>query len=84
MGATVKNLILRFYIETGLITLVAITIGLIIAIVLIPVFNSFMGDALEIASIFSMKIIVTLVVIWLVTTLISGSYPRIIFIPFFA
>lgn len=77
MGATVKNLILRFYIETGLITFVAITIGLIIAIILIPIFNSFMGDALEITSIFSMKIMVTLVAIWLVTTLISGSYPAL-------
>ncbi|WP_452598556.1 ABC transporter permease [Pontimicrobium sp. MEBiC01747] len=75
MGATVKNLILRFYIETGLITLVAIIIGLIIAIILIPISNNFMGNVLTIKDIFSPHILIALVIIWGVTTLISGSYP---------
>ena len=77
MGASVKNLIFRFYIETGLITAIAMVIGIILSIILMPIFGAITGIKLEATSIFSIEIITSLFIIWLLTTLIAGSYPAL-------
>lgn len=77
LGASVKDVILRFYIETGLITAIAMILGGLFAVVALPVFNDIAGKELDISSLFSLKIIGFLLLIWLVTSLVSGSYPAL-------
>ncbi len=77
LGASVKDIIVRFYIETGLITAIAMVLGGLFAVLSLPVFNDIAGIELSIASLFSVKILVFLLAIWLVTSLVSGSYPAL-------
>ena len=77
LGASVKQVIFRFYIETGLITAIAMLLGALIAMLALPMFNRIAGKQLEISSLFSLKIIGFLLLVWLLTTLISGSYPAL-------
>ncbi|WP_299118911.1 ABC transporter permease [uncultured Winogradskyella sp.] len=77
LGASVKNVVFRFYIETGLITAIAMILGGLFTIVALPVFNEVAGKQLDISALFSVKILGFLLLIWLVTTFISGSYPAL-------
>lgn len=77
LGASKKNLVSRFYIETGLLTLISIGIGVMLAILAIPLFNRIMGQSLDISLLLTMEFGVALMAVWLVTTLISGFYPAL-------
>ncbi|WP_178983778.1 ABC transporter permease [Winogradskyella helgolandensis] len=77
LGASVRDIVVRFYIETGLITAIAMVLGGVLAVVALPMFNDIAGKELDISSLFSIEIIVFLVLIWFVTSLISGSYPAL-------
>ena len=77
LGASIKQVIVRFYVETGLITAIAMIIGGFFTIIALPVFGKMAGKELYISDLFSFKIIGFLVLIWLVTTLVSGSYPAL-------
>ncbi|WP_400077344.1 ABC transporter permease [Winogradskyella sp. R77965] len=77
LGASIKHLVTRFYIETGLITAIAMILGGLFATLALPVFNTLAGKDLDISSLFSLKILGFLLLIWLVTTLVSGSYPAL-------
>jgi len=75
LGASKRNLLNRFYIETGVITLISLAVGLLIAILCLPLFNMLTGQNLALDLLFSAEFFVGLTIIWVVTTLISGSYP---------
>lgn len=75
LGASTKNLIIRFYTETGLITCIAVIIGVALAILAIPIFNTIAGKNLSIDLLFSSGFLISLLLIWLITTLLAGSYP---------
>ncbi len=77
MGASTKNLILRFYTETGLITLIAIFFGIILALAGVPLFNRITNQHLHYNQIFSVQFLGSLLIIWLVTTAVAGSYPAL-------
>lgn len=77
LGASKNNLIKRFYIETGLITGIAMILGGVLTTIALPVFNNLAGKSLAISSLFSFEILGFLLLIWLVTTLVSGSYPAL-------
>lgn len=75
LGASFQNLITRFYAETGLITFLALVIGLILAVFLMPVFNALTGSDVQLESLLRFEFAVGLFLFWAITTLISGSYP---------
>ncbi len=77
LGASVSHVITRFYVETGLITAIAMILGLLFTTIALPVFNEIAGKQLDIASLLSLKIFGFLLLIWVVTSLISGSYPAL-------
>jgi len=77
LGANARNIIVRFYTETGLITFIAIFIGIAIAIASIPLFNQLTGNALDSGLILNLPFFIGVVLIWIVTTLVAGSYPAI-------
>ena len=75
LGASSKSMIIRFYVETGLITLIALIIGVVLAFVSIPIFNSITEQQLDVSLFFNVEILIGLFVFWGITTLFSGSYP---------
>lgn len=77
LGASTKNLILRFYIETGLITCIAVIIGVGLAILAVPVFNTVAGKNMGLELLYSSGFLTSLLLIWFITTLVAGSYPAL-------
>ncbi len=77
LGASSKNLIFRFFIETGFVTFLAIILAIILTFISIPLFESVTGTALSYSALSSIPFIVAILVIWLVTTLVAGSFPAL-------
>ena len=75
LGASFANLVTRFYAETGLITLIALILGVVIAVLSVPFFNSLTEQQLDASLIFDTTFYIGLLLIWTLTTLIAGSYP---------
>ena len=76
VGANRKDLILQYYGETLLITVVALCLSLIFVQILLPVLNDLSGKELSV-NFTSFKFISSIVFIAFITTLISGVYPAI-------
>ncbi|MFC6861452.1 ABC transporter permease [Zunongwangia atlantica] len=77
LGASTKSIILRFYAETALITLISILFSIILAIVAVPLFNQITGISINYRNLFTLQFIASLIIIWVVTSLIAGSYPAL-------
>lgn len=76
LGASSKNLIARFYAETGLLTLIALCIGVLLSVAIIPVFNTLTDSNLEFSFLLKPDFILGMFLVWLITTLVAGgSYP---------
>jgi len=77
MGASKWHLILRFYVETAVLSFVALIIGLAMAVSAVPLFNNISGSNLVFHDILLLNFFIGLGLIWLVVTLLAGSYPAI-------
>ncbi|CAL65687.1 ABC transporter permease [Christiangramia forsetii] len=77
LGASGKVLIFRFFIETGFVTLIAIVLAIILSLISIPLFESVTGTVLSYSALTSLPFIVAIFIIWLVTTLVAGSFPAL-------
>lgn len=75
LGASSRSMIVRFYAETGLITFIALIIGVVIAFAFVPVFNLITEQELDTSLLFSAELLIGLLIFWGITTLLSGSYP---------
>ncbi|WP_298247318.1 ABC transporter permease [uncultured Christiangramia sp.] len=75
LGASSKILILRFFTETGFVTLLSIFLALIFTVLAIPFFESIVGVDLSTKFLWSPEFVIALIAIWLITTLIAGSFP---------
>lgn len=77
LGASGKILIFRFFIETGFVTLLAIILAVILTFISIPLFESVTGTALSYSALSSIPFIAAILIIWLITTLVAGSFPAL-------
>lgn len=77
LGASVSNLIARFYIETGFITLISIILGIGLALLCLPYFNQLAGKEVPSSLLVSGAFIGSMLLIWIVVTLLAGSYPAL-------
>jgi len=78
LGASRKGLLGKFYGETAVLTFIAISFGLALAILGIPIFNTLSGKMLVYDTLFHPVFWIGLPILWLLLTLISGLYPAII------
>lgn len=78
LGVSRQGLIIRFYAETALMTFISIVIGLILAIICIPLFNALSGKTLLYTTLSHPLFCIGLPVLWLSITLVSGLYPALI------
>ncbi|MGE8381923.1 MAG: ABC transporter permease, partial [Sphingobacterium sp.] len=77
LGATRGQLILRFFVETATISLFAMTIGVVLAIILIPMFNSIGSTNITIRQLVNWDMLGILALSWFMITFIAGSYPAL-------
>ena len=75
LGATSKNMIFRFFTETTMVIVISLLIGLGLAIITIPLFNQIVGKSLNISVLFNFKFVSGLILIFTITTLLTGLYP---------
>lgn len=77
LGATSRSLVGRFYLETGLVTALAILLALALALLALPGFNALTRQELDLSLLVDPVFFVALLVVWVVTTLVSGLYPSL-------
>ncbi|MBQ4913020.1 ABC transporter permease [Maribacter sp. MMG018] len=77
LGAVKRTLVVRFYIETALITLIAMIIGVVLAVLALPWFNYLSNQELDPSLLLEPMSFLAFLVIWAVTTLVAGSYPAL-------
>ncbi len=77
LGASFRTLLLRFYIETGLITFISLVLGVLLSVAAIPLFNQIAGKNLQFSQLNYTELTIGLAAIWLITTLVAGSYPAL-------
>ena len=77
LGASVTSLVARFYTETGLITLISIILGVVLALLCLPYFNEIAGKEVPSSVLLSGTFIASMVAVWFVATVLAGSYPAL-------
>jgi putative ABC transport system permease protein len=77
-GASDSNLIAQFLFESFATTLTAFIIALFLCYLLLPVFNSLTAITLHMGSLLNFNNIVILIVLILLVSIISGSYPAFV------
>jgi len=75
LGAHRSQIKFRFYMETGILSFFSICLGLLLATSILSVFNTIIGTNIHVAQLFSLENIGIALLIWLVITLVGGSYP---------
>lgn len=77
LGALSQSLVLRFYLETALLTAISILLGVVLTILVLPGFNTLTNQNLSWHLLMSGPFVSAILGIWLVTTLVSGIYPSL-------
>jgi putative ABC transport system permease protein len=75
LGADRRHLLALFYTETAVLSFIAILIGYAACFILQPFFQNITGLELKPAALFSTPILLSLLVTWIIITLMAGSYP---------
>ncbi|MCB0581595.1 MAG: ABC transporter permease [Phaeodactylibacter sp.] len=75
LGATASRLARQFYAETALLTFFAILIGLLLILLLLPLFNQLSGKALTGAFFGETWFWASMLGIWVLVTALAGLYP---------
>lgn len=78
MGATRKQLVRQFWSESVLITFIAMGLGLLLAIIFIPVFNEVSGKELSISDFLNPVNISVIIGFAFIIGIIVGSYPALV------
>jgi putative ABC transport system permease protein len=78
MGANRKSIILQFWVETQIIILISVIIGLALALFLLPLFNNIIGTDLGINNINWKDVLPAVVVLCFTLGILAGYYPALI------
>ena len=77
LGASSSTLIRRFYVETGLITGLAMALGIVLAMLLLSPFKTLIGQDIDPSLLLQPVFVLGVLLLWALTTLISGLYPSL-------
>ena len=75
LGTERRDLIMQFLSESTLMVLLSLVIGIVIAFLALPVFNSLSGKTMTLSSLFSPVILPLLIALPFVVGLLAGGYP---------
>ena len=77
LGAGKRHLLALFYTETAVLSFIAIVIGYFFSFLLQPIFQNITGIELKPSALSSTPILISLLLTWVVVTLMAGSYPAL-------
>jgi putative ABC transport system permease protein len=77
IGAKRKQIVVQFWIETILITLIAVVAGILLALLFIPLFNNLTGSAIQLKDIGSGNLWLSFTALVLLLSLLAGAYPAL-------
>jgi putative ABC transport system permease protein len=77
LGAKIRQVLMLFFVETGVLAFIAVTLGFALAFMGMPLFQNIAGVEINNDVLFTTPILLSLFVIWLVVTIVAGSYPAI-------
>ena len=77
LGASASNMVGRFYVETGLITAISIVLGIVLAVLMLPLFNHIAHQELVAKTLFTADFLLLVFAVWFVLTLVAGLYPSL-------
>lgn len=75
LGAEKRHLLALFYMETALLSFIAIVVGYALTFAVQPLFQAATGITLSTSTFFTPPVLLSLLSIWVLVTLIAGSYP---------
>lgn len=78
LGSSRGSLAAQFLSESALLALVSGALGLGLAVVLLPIFNTMAGKLMSLTTLFQPSIMIGLVAILVLVGLIAGSYPALV------
>src|SRR5215475_12660839 len=74
-GSTKGHLVLQFLTESVLLSLFSLVLALVIAALLLPMFNQFAGKSLHPGVLFNGRFLPILILLVLLVGFVAGSYP---------
>jgi putative ABC transport system permease protein len=77
MGSVRGQLMMQFFAECVLISFLALFLGLILVVFLLPFFNDISAKSLNINNLLNLKIIAIITIMPLIVGILAGSYPAI-------
>ena len=77
LGANTRQMLFQLFTETGVLAFIAVVIGYFLSFFLIPFFKNITGVELNSSTLYETPILLSLIIIWLLVTIIAGSYPAI-------
>jgi len=77
LGANRRQMLSLFYVETGILVLFSIIIGYAASFLSLPFFQKIIGTDLTFSDLLATPILIGLLAIWIMVTIIAGSYPAI-------
>ncbi len=75
LGANIRQMLILFYIETAVLSFIAIIVGYFLSFLVQPLFHDITGIELKPSALYSIPILLGLLLIWFVVTIVAGSYP---------
>ncbi|WP_194852239.1 ABC transporter permease [Nonlabens antarcticus] len=77
LGANRSQMLTLFYVETAVLVFISMVLGYAGSFIALPYFESVTGNELAVSSLVATPLLLGLMVIWIVVTIIAGSYPAI-------
>jgi putative ABC transport system permease protein len=78
MGANRRSIILQFWVETQIVVVISVFIGLALTALLLPLFNNMIGSNLSFANFSWREIIPALLILCIALGVVAGYYPALI------
>ncbi len=75
MGSIRRGLIYQFLVESVTITIIAMIVGLILSLLVLPYFNYITGMEYELGFLFQLNSLIWIILILLIVGILAGSYP---------
>jgi len=77
MGASKSKIFNQFMGESFLMSLIAMLIALFIVFLILPTYNVFTGKELTLNVFENIPLLISLILIWVIVSFLSGSYPSV-------
>lgn len=77
IGAKRKQIVVQFWIETILITLIAVVAGIVLAVLFIPLFNNLTGATIQLVDIGVTNVSLSFAGLIALLSLLAGAYPAL-------